>query len=74
MKITGTSCYMDVEQNGRIARFSGELSIDGFIARKDSMKWLSPHDSCSITIKDKDKFVLDILRESENRAVKIYFE
>lgn len=40
MKISGTKWYVDIEHNGQIARFGGELGIDGFAAIASSMEWI----------------------------------
>ena len=40
IKITGTKWYMDVECDGNIARFSGELGDNGFYADANSVMWI----------------------------------
>lgn len=40
IKITGTKWYVDIEYEGNIARFDGELGNNGFYARKDSVTWI----------------------------------
>lgn len=38
IKITGTKGYVQIEDNGNIARFNGELCDDGFYAKADSIQ------------------------------------
>ena len=40
IKITGTKGYVQIEDNGNIARFNGELCDDGFYAKADSIQWV----------------------------------
>ena len=48
VKISGTKWYIDVEYKGQIARFGGDICLDGFAATVSSMSWVrhigSPHD------------------------------
>ena len=74
MEITGTNSYMDVEYNGKTARFDGELVIDGFCAYKDSAHWLPPHEGKLITIKEINDIIAAVRIETVNKEVKIYFE
>lgn len=39
-KITGTKWYVDVEVNGNIARFNGEMGLKGFYAVINSFSWV----------------------------------
>lgn len=39
IKITGTKWYVDIEYDGNIARFDGELCIDGFYANVNKQKF-----------------------------------
>lgn len=40
VKISGTKCYVDIEYKGQIARFGGDLCLDGFAATASSMSWV----------------------------------
>ncbi len=48
MKITGTRGYIDIEYDGKTARFSGDMCIDGFAAIANTMKWLSPYENLQV--------------------------
>lgn len=74
MKITGTRSYIDVEHNGKTARFGGELGMKGFYAIANSMKWLPPHEHLPVTETERDTWVKAVLKESEGREFQIYFE
>ncbi len=41
MKISGTKSYVDIEQNGKTARFWGDLCINGFQAVASTMEWIA---------------------------------
>ena len=40
VKISGTKRYVDIEYKGQIARFGGDLCLDGFAATASSMSWV----------------------------------
>lgn len=71
IKITGTNGYVDIEYEGNIARFNGDMCIDGFYANINSISWIkSP--------KDMDKFELSELIKAvqefnKKNKFKIYF-
>ena len=71
MEITGTRGYIDIEHNGRTARISGELCINGFAAIASTMKWLSPNDKQTVTESDRIslmKAVIEHLKDNENKV------
>ena len=74
MKITGTRGDIDVEYNGKTARFDGELGMKGFYAISKSMRWLPPYDHLIVTEEEIDALVAAVLKESEGREFQIFFE
>ena len=40
IKITGTKWYVDIEYKENIARFGGEMCVDGFYATVNSISWI----------------------------------
>lgn len=40
IKITGTKWYVDIEWDENIARFDGELCLDGFYANANTLTWI----------------------------------
>ena len=40
VRITGTKWYADVEYRGQVARFHGELCINGFAATASGSRWI----------------------------------
>ena len=70
MKITGTRSYIDVEIGKRTARFSGELGINGFYAAKNSIHWLSPHESQPITAEECNQIVEKMVRKILRKVYK----
>ena len=73
MRITGTRGYIDVEYNGRTARFSGDMCIDGFAAIENSIKWIPPHESLPVTEKDLSLVMNAVREEVKNNKYKVFF-
>ena len=73
MKITGTRSYIDIEQNGKTARFLGKLCIDGFAAIASTMTWLSPHENNPVTESDCISLMKIVTEELKNNKNKIFF-
>lgn len=65
---------MDVEYNGKIARFKGELTLSGFYAIKESIHWQPPFDTNVVSEKEKNEIVNAVLKENKEKEFKIYFE
>lgn len=40
IKISGTKWYIDIEYKGQIARFGGDMCLNGFDAIASSMSWV----------------------------------
>jgi hypothetical protein len=40
MKITGTSSYIKVEIDGKVAKIQGKMIVNGFVALKDMIEIL----------------------------------
>jgi len=58
MKIVFSSkASVDIEYNGKVARFSGELGAVGFRAIASSMKWLSPAKGIPVSRIERKKWV-----------------
>ena len=44
IKITGTKWYVDIEYKENIARFGGEMCVDGFYATVNRISWINIKD------------------------------
>lgn len=73
MKITGTNIYMDVEHDGKTARFDGELGMHGFYAIGQTMRWLPPHDEQPVTLAERETWIAAVLKESDGKEFQIRF-
>jgi len=73
VKITGTRSYIDIENNGKIARFFGELCIDGFAAIASTMKWLPPYDKQLVTEYDRISLMREVITELKDNENKVFF-
>lgn len=58
MKITGTSSYVDVEcDDGRVARFEEELLLNGFLAYRETGRWLPAEQGRPLTVEERDSVI-----------------
>ena len=73
MKITGTRGYIDIENDGKVARFSGDLCIDGFAAIACTMKWLPPHDNLPVTEEERLSLMRAVREEVKDNKYKVFF-
>ena len=73
MKITGTRGYIDVEYDGKIARFGGELGIDGFYATANTMRWLPPYEKFPVTDEERLALMQAIREEVKDNKYKVFF-
>ncbi len=73
MKITGTRSYIDIEYNGRTARFLGELCIDGFTAIADTMRWLPPYENFPVTEQECISLMKAVNEELKYNQNKVFF-
>lgn len=60
MKITGAKGYVDIEHNGRTARFWGDLCLRGFSAIASTMEWLPPYSNDVIKADERNAFILEV--------------
>lgn len=68
IKITGTKWYVDIEYKGSIARFDGEMCVDGFYATASSLSWIK----FSREI-DFPKLIDAVMQQNKNNTYKVYF-
>ena len=73
MRITGTRGYIDIEHDGKAARFSGDMCIDGFAAIASSMKWLPPYENLPVTEKERLLIMNAVREEVKNNKYKVFF-
>lgn len=71
IKITGTKWYVDIEYDGNIARFDGELCIDGFYANANTMKWIN-HKGSAIE-EDKVRLIHNVIKNVNKQKFKVLF-
>ena len=73
MKITGTKGYIDIEHNGKTARFSGDMCIDGFAAIASTMKWISLNERFPVTEQERLDLMRAVREEVKNNQYKVFF-
>lgn len=71
IKITGTKWYVDVEYKENVARFDGEMCVDGFYAIASSVSWLK-HKGV-IMQDDLYHLVKAVVRYNKKNPFKVYF-
>ncbi len=71
VKITGTKCYVNIEYDGNIVRFDGEMCVDGFYAYVNSYYWIKHRGFADQTDLSE---IAKIIRESnKTNNFKVYF-
>lgn len=71
IKITGTKWYVDVEYEENIARFDGEMCVDGFYAIASSVSWIK-HKGM-IRQDDLHHLIKAVIRYNKKNSFKVYF-
>ena len=61
IKITGTKWYVDIEYKENIARFGGEMCVDGFYATVNRISWI------------KHELIKAVRKQNKNSSFKIEF-
>lgn len=72
MKITGTKSYVDIEHNGRTARFWGDLCLHGFSAIASTMEWIAPHTDDIVKEDERNAFISEVkkfCRRGKNKLI-----
>ena len=70
MKITGTKCYIQIEDdNGDIARFDGEACLGVFYADAEPVQWIRHKGEA--TDKDRIDLIYRATRYGKNNDIKI---
>jgi hypothetical protein len=73
MLVEGNSTYVDIEHNGKKARFWGELGYNGFLAAASSMKWLPPHDGEAVTDDERAALIREVKKHFRWCRYKVTF-
>ena len=72
MKITGTKSYIQVEDDsGNIARFDGEVCLNGFYAEADSICWLKHQGE--VTDEDRVQLIYKATQYGREHDIKVLF-
>ena len=72
MKITGTKSYIQVEDDsGNIARFDGEVCLNGFYAVADSICWLKHQGE--VTDEDRVQLIYKATQYGRDYDIKVLF-
>ena len=70
MKITGTKCYIQIEDdNGDIARFDGEACLGVFYADAEPVQWIRHRGEAAD--KDRIDLIYRATRYGKNNDIKI---
>lgn len=71
IKITGTKWYVEIEYDGNIARFAGELCIDGFYAEANTLRW-KKHKGNAVE-EDKIRLIRNVQKYVSKQKFKVIF-
>ena len=72
MKISGTKSYVDIEKNGKTARFWGDLCINGFQAVASTMEWITGGNGSKPSDAERTSLMKEV-RKSRSKHFKITF-
>lgn len=70
MKITGTKWYVDIEHNGKVARFWGDLCLREFTAIANTMEWISPQINNEVGDNERAEFIKEVKKSGKKRKSK----
>ena len=73
MKITGKKGYVDIEYNGKTARFWGDMCLHGFSALASTMEWMSPTPTTEVDPSEKASLIKDVKSFCKRQPFKITF-
>ncbi|MBQ1735149.1 MAG: hypothetical protein II038_09735 [Lachnospiraceae bacterium] len=73
IKITGTKCYVDIQYEGKTARFWGDLCVNGFSAIASTMEWILPEGETKVSEEDRSSLIVAIRRHQRWKRFKIIF-
>mgnify|MGYP000118704475 CR=1 FL=1 len=71
IKSTGTKWYIDIEYEGNIARFDGEMCTDGFYANTNAISWIKYQGN--VDKFELSKLINAVQEYNKNNKFKIYF-
>lgn len=71
INITGTKWYVDIEYKGSIARFDGEMCVDGFYATASSLSWIKY--SREIIAADLPQLIDAVRKYNKKNKFKVFF-
>ena len=73
MKFLLRQGYVDIEHNGKVARFAGDLCIKGFAAIASTMKWLQPTENVPVTESDRLELMRAVREFFKREKNNVYF-
>ncbi|MBQ1371702.1 MAG: hypothetical protein IIY70_02105 [Oscillospiraceae bacterium] len=73
MKFIITKGFVEIVFEGRTARFSGEVSGNGFAANANSMEWVTPEESAQPTDHEKAALITAAQKHFRWKRCKIFF-
>ena len=71
IKITGTKWYVDIEYKENIARFGGEMCVDGFYATVNSISWIKHQGYIEKNV--LTELIKAVRKQDKNSSFKIEF-
>lgn len=71
IKITGTKWYVEIEYDGNIAAFDGELGIDGFYEKVNTLTWIK-HKGNAVE-EDKIRLIRNVQKYVSKQKFKVIF-
>jgi hypothetical protein len=73
MKFSGTKGHVDIKHNGKIARFWGDMTVNGFSAIANTMEWIDPIATKEVTDEERDELIKEVKKFFRWKRCKIVF-
>jgi hypothetical protein len=73
MRFEMTKGYIDIEHNGKTARFWGDMRFYGFSAIANTMEWLPPHDGETVTDDERVALIREVKKHFRWRKYRVTF-
>lgn len=73
LKISGNKSYVDIEFNGKVARFSGDMCLHGFSAIASTMEWIYPETKNKVSDDERTEIIKEVKKFCRKNRNKIVF-
>lgn len=73
MEFKITKGYVNIKHNDKIARFWGDMTVNGFSAIASTMEWIDPIATKEVTDEERDELIKEVKKFFRWKRYKIVF-